>query len=79
MNLRREQMNPVFIESCIGCDRISTGSEIRWAMEFSFQSGFELDCTSDESSNVETVDVGVLGEKLAWAAFRNDPLNPKVD
>jgi hypothetical protein len=77
MNLRRELGNPVFIDSCLGCDRLSTGDEVRRATEFSFQAAFELGLTSDRTFAVESWRMDVLLEKLAWAAFCNDTPNRK--
>lgn len=75
MNLRRQEKNSVSIESSTMCDRLSTGVEVRWAMEFFFQS--KLDHISNGISNVKSEYVGALIEELAWAAFRDGKLNPK--
>ena len=77
MILRRELRNPVFIESCLGCDRLSTGDEVRSAMEISFQTAFEFGRTSGRTSAVEFRSMDVLLKKLAWSAFCNDTLNCK--
>ena len=77
MNLRKEQQNCVFIESCIGCDRLSTASEVRRAMELSVQTNFGLGGISNELSNAESSGVGVLLEKLAWAALCDGTLSSR--
>jgi hypothetical protein len=77
MNLLRQEKNSVFIERSTMCDRLSTRVEVRWAMEFFFQSGLELDHISNGISNVKSEKVGTLIEKLAWATFRDGNLRPK--
>jgi hypothetical protein len=71
MNLDPKQKNSV------GCDRISTGEEARRAVEFLFQTAFELGCISGRTSAVGCRSMDMVLDNLAWAAFCNDTLNRK--
>jgi hypothetical protein len=71
-------MKLVDIESSIGLDRLATWNEVRCAMSFSSQGGFELVCACDDFREIDSDFSGRacnLPEDIMWLAIASEMLD----